>query len=112
MRRLRRSADSRREAYRGLLKAHVGDGMLDKIRAATNGNYVLINRRQATIPLPFSPRHTSRNYQHAPSCSAFGTWHTERGEVFYNRIRRHAKIGNQIPADFAKQFYADSQMAA
>jgi len=25
-------------------------------------------------------------------------------EVFYNRIRRHAKIGNQIPADFAKAY--------
>lgn len=23
-------------------------------------------------------------------------------EVFYNRIRRHAKLNNQIPADFAK----------
>ena len=23
-------------------------------------------------------------------------------EVFYNRIRRHAKINHQIPADFAK----------
>ena len=23
-------------------------------------------------------------------------------KVFYNRIRRHAKIDNQIPADFAK----------
>ena len=23
-------------------------------------------------------------------------------EVFYNRIRRHAKFNNQIPADFAK----------
>jgi putative transposase len=33
-------------------------------------------------------------------------------EVFYNRIRRHAKIANQIPPDFAKQFYADSKMAA
>lgn len=33
-------------------------------------------------------------------------------EVFYNRIRRHAKIGNQIPANFAKQFYADNQIAA
>ena len=33
-------------------------------------------------------------------------------EVFYNRIRCHAKIANQIPTDFAKQFYADSQMAA
>ena len=26
-------------------------------------------------------------------------------EVFYNRIRRHAKISNQIPADFASQYY-------
>lgn len=25
-------------------------------------------------------------------------------EVFYNRIRRHAKINNQIPADFAKAY--------
>lgn len=25
-------------------------------------------------------------------------------EVFYNCIWRHAKIGNQIPADFANQF--------
>lgn len=25
-------------------------------------------------------------------------------EVFYNRIRRHAKIGNQVPADFANRF--------
>ena len=33
-------------------------------------------------------------------------------EVFYNRILRHTKIGNKIPADFAKQFYADSKMAA
>jgi putative transposase len=28
-------------------------------------------------------------------------------EVFYNRIRRHAKISNQIPAEFASQYYAD-----
>lgn len=33
-------------------------------------------------------------------------------EVFYNRIRRHAKIGNQALADFARQFYARSQKAA
>ena len=33
-------------------------------------------------------------------------------EVFYNRIRRHAKIGNQIPADFANQYYINSQIAA
>lgn len=29
-------------------------------------------------------------------------------EVFYNHIRRHAKIGNQIPADFASLFYDSS----
>jgi putative transposase len=33
-------------------------------------------------------------------------------EVFYNRIRRHAKIGNQVPADFANQFYANRQQPA
>jgi putative transposase len=33
-------------------------------------------------------------------------------EVFYNRIRRHAKIGNQIPADFASQYYMSNQIAA
>ena len=30
----------------------------------------------------------------------------------YNRIRRHAKIGNQVPADFDKQFYANRQQSA
>jgi len=33
-------------------------------------------------------------------------------EVFYNRIRRHAKIGNQVPADFANQYYASRQQSA
>ena len=33
-------------------------------------------------------------------------------EVFYGRIRRHAKIGNQVPADFANQFYANRQQSA
>ncbi len=33
-------------------------------------------------------------------------------EVFYNRTRRHAKIGNQIPSHFAKQFYEVSHPAA
>ncbi len=33
-------------------------------------------------------------------------------EVFYNPVRRHAKLGNQIPADFAKQFYNHKQIAA
>ncbi len=33
-------------------------------------------------------------------------------EVFYNLIRRHARIGNKTPADFANQFYIHSQIAA
>ena len=33
-------------------------------------------------------------------------------EVFYNRIRQHAKIGNQIAADFANQYYISNQIAA
>ena len=33
-------------------------------------------------------------------------------EVFYNRIRRHAKIGNQVPADFANQYYANRHRPA
>ena len=33
-------------------------------------------------------------------------------EVFYNRIRRHAKLGKQIPADVAHQFYASGQQFA
>lgn len=33
-------------------------------------------------------------------------------EVFYNRIRRHAKISNQIPPDFANQHYICNQIAA
>jgi putative transposase len=33
-------------------------------------------------------------------------------EVFYNRIRRHAKISNQVPADFANQYYANRQQLA
>ena len=34
-------------------------------------------------------------------------------EVFYNRIRRHATIQNQAPADYANQFYKNKlQIAA
>ena len=34
-------------------------------------------------------------------------------EVFYNRIRRHATIQNQVPADYANQFYKNElQIAA
>ncbi|MGV8713452.1 MAG: IS3 family transposase, partial [Nitrosomonas sp.] len=31
-------------------------------------------------------------------------------EALYNLTRQHAKIGNQAPADFAKQFYTRSQI--
>ena len=33
-------------------------------------------------------------------------------EVFYNRIRRHAKINNQSPNDFANQYYINNLIAA
>ena len=33
-------------------------------------------------------------------------------EVFYNRIRRHAKLDNQAPANFVKQYFALSQRPA
>ena len=34
-------------------------------------------------------------------------------EVFYNRIRRHVTIQNQVPADYANQFYKNElQIAA
>ena len=33
--------------------------------------------------------------------------------MFYNRVRRHATIQNQAPADYAQQFYKDElQIAA
>lgn len=43
--RLGRSATSRQEAYRGLFKTHMDDTVLDEIRGATNGNYVLGTER-------------------------------------------------------------------
>ena len=33
-------------------------------------------------------------------------------EVFNNCIRRHPKIGNQVPADFANQFYTGKKQSA
>ena len=33
-------------------------------------------------------------------------------EVFYNRIRRHAKINNLSPSDFANQYYINYPIAA
>jgi putative transposase len=43
--RLGRTPESRREAYRGLFKAHLDHEMLDQIRSATNGNYALGSAR-------------------------------------------------------------------
>ena len=42
---LGRTAESRREAYRQLLRAHMDGEMLTQIRDATNGNYVLGGKR-------------------------------------------------------------------
>ena len=86
---------------------------------------------QASYGMQTSMSRKGNCWDNAPMESFFGTLKTESLhhyrfttreqarqtifeyiEVFYNRIRRHAKIGNQIPADFAKQFYADSKMAA
>lgn len=48
--RLGRTADARREAYRGLFKARMDEALLDDIRTAANGNYVLGSPRfQAEI---------------------------------------------------------------
>jgi transposase InsO family protein len=33
-------------------------------------------------------------------------------EVFYNQIRRHARIGYLAPAEFVRQFYANLKKAA
>jgi len=47
---LGRVGEARREAYRGLFKAHVDEHRLDEIRQATNGNFVLGGKRfQAQI---------------------------------------------------------------
>lgn len=57
--RLGRSADTRREAYRGLFKAHMDDRLLVDIRTATNGNYVLgTTRFQEEIGLMLGRRVT------------------------------------------------------
>ena len=44
-RRLGRTKAARREAYRALFKAHIGEEELNQIRQATNGNYALGNTR-------------------------------------------------------------------
>jgi len=86
---------------------------------------------QASYGMQTSMSRKGNCWDNAPMESFFGTLKTESLhhyrfttreqarqvvfeyiEVFYNRIRRHAKIGNQIPAKFAKQCYASDKIAA
>ena len=86
---------------------------------------------QASYGMKTSMSRKGNCWDNAPMESFFGTLKTESLhhyrfatreqarrvafeyiEVFYNRIRRHAKIGNQIPADFANQYYAGRQQSA
>ena len=86
---------------------------------------------QASFGIQTSMSRKGNCWDNAPMESFFGTIKTESLhhyrfktretakriifeyiEVFYNRIRRHAKIGNQIPADFANQYYISNQIAA
>ena len=80
---------------------------------------------QASYGMKISMSRFGNCWDNAPMESFFGTLKTESLhhyrfatreqarqvvfeyiEVFYNRIRRHAKIGNKVPADFANQYYA------
>jgi putative transposase len=55
--RLGKDAAQRREAYRGLFKAHLDEEMVTQIRQATNGGYVLgAGRFQAQIALALGRR--------------------------------------------------------
>jgi putative transposase len=86
---------------------------------------------QASYGMKTSMSRKGNCWDNAPMESFFGTLKTESLhhyrfatreqarrvvfeyiEVFYNRIRRHAKIGNQVPADFANQHYACRQQSA
>ena len=86
---------------------------------------------QASYGMTTSMSRKGNCWDNAPMESFFGTLKTESLhhyrftnreqarqvvfeyiEVFYNRIRRHAKIGNKAPADFANQFYASRQQTA
>ena len=86
---------------------------------------------QASYGMKTSMSRKGNCWDNAPMESFFGTLKTEslhhyrfttrqqarQGvfeyiEVFYNRIRRHAKIGNKVPADFANQYYASRQHSA
>ncbi len=81
---------------------------------------------QASYGMQTSMSRKGNCWDNAPMESFFGTLKTESLhhyrffnrtearqvvfeyiEVFYNRIRRHAKINNKIPAGFAKQYYVD-----
>jgi putative transposase len=44
-RRLGRTLTARHEAYRGLFKSRLDDDVLNEIRGATNGNYVVGSER-------------------------------------------------------------------
>ena len=86
---------------------------------------------QASYHMQTSMSRKGNCWDNAPMESFFGTLKTESLhhyrfatreqarqvvfeyiEVFYNRIRRHAKIGNQVPADFASQYYAGRKKSA
>ena len=86
---------------------------------------------QASYHMQTSMSRKGNCWDNAPMESFFGTLKTESLhhyrfatreqarqvvfeyiEVFYNRIRRHAKIGNQVPADFATQYYAGRKKSA
>ena len=86
---------------------------------------------QASYGMQTSMSRKGNCWDNAPMESFFGTLKTESLhhyrfttreqarqvvfeyiEVFYNRIRRHAKIGNQAPAKFAQQCYASDKIAA
>ena len=86
---------------------------------------------QASYGMKTSMSRKGNCWDNAPMESFFGTLKTESLhhyrfatreqarrvafeyiEVFYNRIRRHAKISDQIPADFANQYYVGRQQSA
>jgi putative transposase len=86
---------------------------------------------QASYGMKTSMSRKGNCWDNAPMESFFGTLKTESLhhyrfntreqarqvvfeyiEVFYNRTRRHATIGNQAPADFADQFYHSRQQSA
>ena len=86
---------------------------------------------QASYGMQTSMSRKGNCWDNAPMESFFGTLKTESLhhyrfktranarrvifeyiEVFYNRIRRHAKINNQSPNDFANQYYINNLIAA